>query len=117
MTTQTTVQLASSIRSAVQTLWDYHDLHHTLTPTDVGIGLGSHDLGVATCAAQLYLAGTFPLLVFTGANAPTTIERFPRGEAVHYREHALSLGVPDEAILVEPEARNTGRTSRSLGMC
>ncbi len=108
MTTQTTVQLASSIRSAVQTLWDYHDLHHTLTPTDVGIGLGSHDLGVATCAAQLYLAGTFPLLVFTGANAPTTIERFPRGEAVHYREHALSLGVPDEAILVEPEARNTG---------
>jgi uncharacterized SAM-binding protein YcdF (DUF218 family) len=46
--------------------------------------------------------------VFTGANAPTTIERFPRGEAVHYREHALTLGVPDDAIFVEPRATNTG---------
>jgi uncharacterized SAM-binding protein YcdF (DUF218 family) len=27
---------------------------------------------------------------------------------VHYREHALALGVPDAAILVEPRARNTG---------
>jgi uncharacterized SAM-binding protein YcdF (DUF218 family) len=45
--------------------------------------------------------------VFTGANAPTTIDRFPRGEAVHYREHALSLGVPDDAILIESNARST----------
>jgi uncharacterized SAM-binding protein YcdF (DUF218 family) len=102
------VTLPLQIRPAVRILWDYHDLHHILEPSDVGIGLGSHDLGVATCAAQLYLAGTFPLIVFTGANAPTTVERFPQGEAVHYREHALSLGVPDEAIMVEPEARNTG---------
>ncbi|WP_408622949.1 YdcF family protein [Kineosporia rhizophila] len=98
----------TSIRAAVRVLWDYHDLHHTPEPTDVGVGLGSHDLGVATCAAQLHLGGTFPLIVFTGANAPTTIERFPRGEAVHYREHALSLGVSERALLVEPNARNTG---------
>jgi uncharacterized SAM-binding protein YcdF (DUF218 family) len=26
---------------------------------------------------------------------------------VQYREHSLELGVPDDAILVEPEARNT----------
>ncbi|MEU3763501.1 YdcF family protein [Amycolatopsis keratiniphila] len=70
--------------------------------------LGSHDLGVATFTAELFHAGMFPLIVFNGANAPTTIERFPRGEAVHYREHALELGVSDGAILVEPEARNTG---------
>lgn len=36
-------------------------------------------------------------------------ERFPRGEAVHFREHALELGVPDAAILLEPQARNTGQ--------
>ncbi len=46
--------------------------------------------------------------MFTGANAPTTLERFPRGEAVHYRERALALGVPDAAITVEPRARHTG---------
>ncbi|WP_326643775.1 YdcF family protein [Streptosporangium sp. NBC_01755] len=37
-----------------------------------------------------------------------TAARFPRGEAVHYREHAIELGVPAEAIIVEPRARNTG---------
>lgn len=48
-------------------------------------------------------------MVFSGGNSPTTRARFPRGEAVHYREHALGLGVPDEAILVEPKAANTGQ--------
>jgi uncharacterized SAM-binding protein YcdF (DUF218 family) len=101
--------IPSDVRDDVLTLWEFHQMHHDVKPSDVGIGLGSHDIGVATCAAQLYHQGMFPLIVFTGANAPTTIERFPRGEAVHYREHALELGVPDEAILVEPAATNTGQ--------
>lgn len=100
--------LPDHLRADVETLWRYHDLHHPLRPADVGIGLGSHDLGVATYTAKLYHQGLFPMIVFTGANAPTTVERFPRGEAVHYREHALERGVPDGAILVETEARNTG---------
>lgn len=101
------VALPHEIRADVQTLWDYHNMHHTPRPVDIGIGLGSHDLGVATYAAEQWHAGMFPLIVFTGANAPTTVARFPRGEAVHYREHALSLGVPDTAIIVEPRATNT----------
>ncbi len=113
-----TETLPDDLRADVQTLWDYHDMRHEIRPADIGIGLGSHDLGVATYTAELFHAGMFPLIVFTGANAPTTVERFPRGEAVHYREHALELGVPDDAILVEPEARNTGdnitRTRRLL---
>jgi uncharacterized SAM-binding protein YcdF (DUF218 family) len=107
-----TATIPEAIRGDVETLWDYHDLHHSLTPSDVGIGLGSHDLGVATCAASLYRRGLFPRIVFTGANAPTTLGRFPRGEAVHYREHAVSLGVPDEAILLEPHATNTAENIR-----
>ncbi|WP_280336083.1 YdcF family protein [Nocardia wallacei] len=100
--------LPDELRADVETLWHYNQLNDLPRPVSVGIGLGSHDLGVATYAAELYHQGNFPLIVFTGANAPTTVERFPRGEAVHYREHALSLGVPDEAILVEPKATNTG---------
>ncbi|WP_121231294.1 YdcF family protein [Saccharothrix variisporea] len=76
-------------------------------PADLAIGLGSHDIGVAVRAVELYQAGTIPRLVFTGANAPTTVKRFPRGEAVHYREYAIEHGVPDEAILIETEATNT----------
>jgi uncharacterized SAM-binding protein YcdF (DUF218 family) len=36
----------------------------------------------------------------------------PRGEAVHYRERALELGVPSSAVLVESRARNTGENIR-----
>jgi uncharacterized SAM-binding protein YcdF (DUF218 family) len=104
----TSAVLPEGVRADVGVLWEYHDMGHDVRPADVGIGLGSHDLGVATYAAELYQRRSFPLIVFSGANAPTTVERFPRGEAVHYRDHALELGVPDERILVEPLARNTG---------
>ncbi|RZS43364.1 uncharacterized SAM-binding protein YcdF (DUF218 family) [Herbihabitans rhizosphaerae] len=100
-----------------RTIWDFHLLGHDMMPCDAAIGLGSHDLGVATRAAELYRSGLFPVLVFSGANSSTTALRFPRGEAVHYRQHALELGVPDSAILVEPRARNTGQNielSRAL---
>lgn len=101
-------EIPAPILPAVQALWDYHDMHHELHPADIGVGLGSHDLGVATYTAELFHQKLFPLIVFTGANAPTTVDRFPRGEALHYREHALSLGVPNSAILVESRATNTG---------
>lgn len=93
-------------------LWDYHQMGHTLRPCSVAIGLGSHDLGVADAAVDLYKRGMAPLLVFTGATSPTTRDRMPRGEAVHYRERALELGVPSSAVLVEPNARNTGDNIR-----
>ncbi|QGK72471.1 YdcF family protein [Allosaccharopolyspora coralli] len=103
---QTTIPEA--LRGDVETLWTFHDMHHKLRACDVVVALGSHDLGVATHCAELYQADYAGRIVFTGANAPTTVERFPRGEAVHYREHAMTLGVPEDAILVEPDATNTG---------
>ncbi|HET6359180.1 YdcF family protein [Streptomyces sp.] len=93
-------------------LWDFHQMHHELRPCSVAIGLGSHDLGVADTAVDLYKRRMMPLIVFTGATSRTTQERMPRGEAVHYRERALELGVPDAAVLVEPHARNTGENVR-----
>ena len=100
--------IPTAVHDDVETLWIYHRLGHELRHTEVGIGLGSHDIGVAVRVAELYKRSLFSLIVFTGANAPTTIDRFPRGEAVHFRERALEAGVPDEAIRVEPKARSTG---------
>ncbi|MEY9841236.1 YdcF family protein [Streptacidiphilus sp. EB103A] len=93
-------------------LWDFHQMHHKAKPCSVAVGLGSHDLGVAETAVDLYRHGMMPLIVFTGATSRTTQERMPRGEAVHYRERALELGVPGSAVLVEPRARNTGENIR-----
>lgn len=100
-------KVPDALRADVETLWSYHRVDDPLRPVDVAIGLGSHDPSVATYTAELYHAGLFRLIVFTGANAPTTVERFPRGEAVHYREIALSADVPDNAIIIEPDATNT----------
>jgi uncharacterized SAM-binding protein YcdF (DUF218 family) len=91
----------------VETLWEYHDMHHALRPCDVGIGLGSHDPNVAVVAVDLFHQAMFRHIVFTGANSPTTIDRFPRGEAVHYREYAIENGVPPESVLTETRATNT----------
>jgi uncharacterized SAM-binding protein YcdF (DUF218 family) len=99
----------SQHRADAKLIWDYHQLGHQLRPCPAGVGLGSHDLGVATLAADLYRAGLFPVLVFSGGNSPTTAARFPRGEAVHYAEHAITLGVPADAIIIEPRAANTGQ--------
>ncbi|MET7786729.1 YdcF family protein [Streptomyces sp900116325] len=94
--------------SDAQRLWEFQQMDHEPRPCSVGIGLGSHDLGVADVTANLYRRGMFPLIVFTGATSRTTRDRMPRGEAEHYRERALELGVPASAIFVEPKARNTG---------
>ncbi|MEV5902348.1 YdcF family protein [Streptomyces sp. NPDC052127] len=90
-----------------QLLWDYHLMHHDPRPCSVAVGLGSHDLGVADVTADLYHQGMAPLIVFTGSNSPTTRARMPRGEAVHYRERAVQLGVPESAVLLEPRATST----------
>jgi uncharacterized SAM-binding protein YcdF (DUF218 family) len=106
------IVIRDDLRSDVETLWRYHDMGHELHPCDVGIGLGSHDLGVAVVAVDLFHKGMFPHLVFTGANSPTTVDEFPNGEAVHYREYAIENGVPAESVMVETHATNTAENIR-----
>ncbi|MFE9243443.1 YdcF family protein [Nocardiopsis sp. NPDC006938] len=110
-------ELTEEVRRRARIVWDYQRLGREPRPCDVAVVLGSHDLGVATTAADLYRRGFFPRMVISGANSPTTLARFPRGEAVHYREHVLSLGVPDQAVLTETRATNTGENlSRSRAL-
>lgn len=106
--TDATRTITHADRAAAQALWTYHQMGHSLVPCAAAIGLGGHDIGVAAFAAKLYHQGLFPILVFSGADNPTMREKFPRGEAVHFRERAIDLGVPEEAILLEPRATNTG---------
>lgn len=91
-----------------RTLWDYHRLDEKSRPSDVIIGLGSHDSSVAEQAARPRRTGLAPAILFSGANAQTTIDRFPRGETVRYAEQAIVLGVPQSAILLEKRGTNTG---------
>ncbi|WP_327349680.1 YdcF family protein [Streptomyces sp. NBC_01321] len=109
MTDRKAAAISDADRADARVIWDFHQVGHEPRPCSAAITLGSLDLGVASTTANLYHAGMFPVVVFTGDTSAATKERFPRGEAIHYREHALSLGVPDEAILLEPKASNTGQ--------
>ena len=99
-----TATLPPEIHDDVRTLWEYHDMHHPVRPCDLGIGLGSHDLG-SPPRRELYHQGAYPLIVFTGARPH---RRGPPPPAKPCTTRARpALGVPDEAILVEPYANNT----------
>ncbi|GAB7046586.1 YdcF family protein [Catenuloplanes indicus] len=102
-------RLTDAQRADALTIWHYHQLGHPLRHCDIAIGLGSHDLGVPAHTAKLWREGWFPRMLFTGAVNPIRADQFPRGEAVHFQEHAIALGVPDRVILVEPHATNTGQ--------
>lgn len=89
-------------------LWNYHRLAQPLRRCDAAIVLGSHDIGVARYSAELYHGGWFPVLVCSGAMNPIRPDRFPEGEAAGFRDEAIAAGVPASAILLEPQATNTG---------
>lgn len=93
---------------AARVLWNYHQMGHAPRSAEAGIVLGCHDLGVAEVAADLYRAGLVPVLVCSGADNPTRAHLFPEGEASAFRDRLIELGVPAAAVLLEPEATNTG---------
>ncbi len=108
--TQTAAQ--TEIDALARRLWDYMHLGHTLAPSDVILTLGSNDLRVAEHAADCYLKGLAPLLVFSGNVGALTRGVFTQPEAELFAETAVCLGVPRAAILCEPESTNTGDNLR-----
>jgi uncharacterized SAM-binding protein YcdF (DUF218 family) len=60
----------------------------------------------------LYLDGHAPLLIFSGNVGSLTEGRFQAPEAEVFADIARGMGVPDENILVESKATNTGENVR-----
>jgi len=89
-------------------LWDYHHMHHALEKADCILTLGSHDLRVAKRAAQLYLEGWAPIMIFSGGLGNFTKELWTETEADQFAAIAISMGVPEASILVENKSTNTG---------
>jgi uncharacterized SAM-binding protein YcdF (DUF218 family) len=101
MISNKTLQLANK-------LWDYHHMHHTLEKADCILTLGSHDLRVAERAAQLYLEGWAPIVIFSGGLGNFTKDTWTETEADRFAAIAISMGVPEASILVENKSTNTG---------
>ena len=89
-------------------LWDYHHVNHTLEKADCILVLGSHDTRVADRAAELYLGGWAPIVIFSGGLGRLTEGMWTESEADLFAKIAVEKGVPKEVILIENKSTNTG---------
>ena len=89
-------------------LWDYHHMHHQLRKSDCILALGSHDLRVAERAAELWLQGWAPYIVFSGGLGNLTSHIWKEPEADQFASVALKMGVPHHVIHIENRSTNTG---------
>jgi uncharacterized SAM-binding protein YcdF (DUF218 family) len=96
------------IRKLALTLWDYHQLNHSITKADAILVLCSHDLRVAQRGAELFLDGWAPLLIFSGGLGVITRHMWSEPEAELFARIAQDMGVPAQQILIENRSSNTG---------
>ena len=91
----------------LQTIWDYLCLHQTPEKADCIVGFGSFNTDIARRAAELYLQGLAPKVLFTGGLGRNTEGLLPEAEAVRFAKVAMACGVPEEDIILEDKSRNT----------
>lgn len=91
-----------------QILWDYNNIEQPIQQADCIFALGCTDLRVARRAAELFLAGNAPFILFTGGFGALTKNLYPKPEAEMFADEAVKLGVPKEKIIIENKATNTG---------
>ena len=91
----------------LQILWDYLGMHQTPTKADCIVGFGNFNTDIARRAAQLYLQGYAPKILFTGGLGRNTDGLFAEPEAVKFARVAMEDGVPEEAIILEDRSTNT----------
>ncbi|MGF1734619.1 YdcF family protein [Photobacterium satsumensis] len=100
--------MPTKVHALATKVWNYHHLNHTLTPSDCIFVLCSNDIRVAEYAARLFLEGYAPYMVFSGGEGELTRGMYKGSEAEAFAEVALDMGVPQHAILLEPQSTNTG---------
>ena len=91
----------------LQVIWDFLCLKEAPRKADVIVGFGNFNEDIPRRAAELYLQGYAPKVLFTGGLGRNTVGLLPESEADRFARVAISCGVPDEAILREDKSTNT----------
>lgn len=100
--------MTSTVHELALKLWDYHQLHQPLERSDAILVLCSHDDAVADRAADLYLEGWAPLVIFSGGLGGITRRLWTEPEAERFAALARGRGVPADRMLLETRSTNTG---------
>ena len=91
----------------LQVIWDYLCLNVKPQKADVIVGFGNFNEDIPRRAAELYLQGYAPRILFTGGLGRNTVGLLPESEADRFARVAIGCGVPDEAIIREDKSTNT----------
>ena len=101
----------AGIAGPLRVAWDYMRLVHPPEPADAILTLGSFDPQAAVHAASLWKAGLAPVVIMSGgiAHRGDVLDTgWDRSEARVFADVAVGEGVPQDAILLEERAQNTG---------
>lgn len=100
------------INSLAKIIWDYHHMNYQLEKADCIFVLGSQDTRVAEYAADLFLQGYAPYILFSGGAGKFTKDIFKKSEAEIFADIALKKAVPKEKIIIENKSTNTSDNIR-----
>lgn len=92
-------------------IWNYHNIRQELSHADLIFVLCSNDIRVAEYAAEIFLEGYAPRIIFSGGMAhqgDVLATGWDVPEADKFAEAAIKRGVLKEKILIENKAQNTG---------
>lgn len=96
----------------LQVIWDYLCLGQKSEKADCIIGFGNFNTDIAIRAAELYLQGYAPKVLFTGGLGRNTQGLLPEPEAFRFARVAVECGVPENDILLEDRSTNTAENIR-----
>jgi uncharacterized SAM-binding protein YcdF (DUF218 family) len=100
---------ADAIDTDAKTLYNYLCMHQTPQKSDAIFVLCSFDLRVAHRAVELYKQGYGAYIIFSGNGAGRlTAKIFEKTEAETFADIARQAGVPEDHIIIENEATNSG---------
>jgi len=89
-------------------LWNYNNLQQPINKSDSILALGSNDIRVAYRAAELFLSGYAPFIIFSGGTGVLTQQLYDKPEAEVFADEAVKLGVPEDKIYIENQSTSTG---------
>ena len=93
----------------LQIIWDYLGMHQSPEKADVIVGFGNFNTNIARRAAELYLQGLAPVVLVSGGLGRNTEGLLPEPEAVRFARVAAECGVPESALVLEPESAKTAQ--------
>lgn len=100
--------MEKAARDKLKIIWDWMRLGQEVEKADCIVGFGCINDDIAIRCAQLYRDGYAPVILFSGGLGRNTKSRWSSSEAERYRDIAVELGVPENAILIENRSTNTG---------